>query len=48
MTAASVTAQDASPSDAAIDNALSENLCRCATYVRIRKAMKSAAERLKA
>jgi isoquinoline 1-oxidoreductase alpha subunit len=48
MTAASLLAQDTSPSDAAIDNALSENLCRCGTYVRIRKAMKSAAERLKA
>jgi isoquinoline 1-oxidoreductase alpha subunit len=48
MTAVSVLAQDTSPSDVEVDNALSENLCRCGTYVRIRKAMKSAAERLKA
>jgi isoquinoline 1-oxidoreductase alpha subunit len=36
------------PSDAEINEALAENLCRCATYLRIRKAIKSAAEQLKA
>lgn len=36
------------PSDAEINDALAENLCRCATYLRIRKAIKSAAEQLKA
>ena len=32
------------PDDAAIDEAMSDNLCRCGTYVRIRKAVKLAAE----
>jgi isoquinoline 1-oxidoreductase alpha subunit len=32
------------PDDAAIDAAMSDNLCRCGTYVRIRKAVKLAAE----
>jgi isoquinoline 1-oxidoreductase alpha subunit len=34
------------PSDADIDNALSGNLCRCATYVRIRAAVHLAAKSL--
>lgn len=32
------------PSDEDIDNALDGNLCRCATYVRIRRAVHRAAE----
>lgn len=32
------------PDDAAIDKAMAGNLCRCGTYVRIRKAIKRAAE----
>ena len=32
------------PDDAAIDKAMSGNLCRCGTYVRIRKAIKLAAK----
>jgi isoquinoline 1-oxidoreductase alpha subunit len=32
------------PDDAAIDEAMSGNLCRCGTYVRIRKAVKLAVE----
>ena len=32
------------PDDAAIDKAMSRNLCRCGTYIRIRKAIKRAAE----
>ncbi len=32
------------PDDAAIDNAMSGNLCRCGTYFRIRKAIKRAAK----
>jgi isoquinoline 1-oxidoreductase alpha subunit len=32
------------PDDAAIDEAMSGNLCRCGTYVRIRKAIKLAAD----
>ena len=31
------------PSDADIDNAMSNNICRCATYTRIREAIKTAA-----
>jgi isoquinoline 1-oxidoreductase alpha subunit len=33
------------PSDSEIDEALSGNLCRCGTYVRIRKAIQLAASR---
>jgi len=31
------------PTDADIDAAMAGNLCRCGTYLRIRKAIKSAA-----
>ncbi|MEG3182082.1 (2Fe-2S)-binding protein [Sphingomonas sp. LT1P40] len=31
------------PSDSDIDNAMAGNICRCATYVRIRQAIKDAA-----
>jgi isoquinoline 1-oxidoreductase alpha subunit len=34
------------PSDADIDEAMSGNLCRCATYQRIRGAVKEAAKTL--
>lgn len=36
-----------SPTDADIDAAMSGNLCRCATYVRIRAAIHDAAARLR-
>lgn len=32
------------PSDADIDHAMAGNICRCATYVRIRQAIKDAAQ----
>lgn len=48
MTAVALLAHNQSPSDAEIDAAFSGNLCRCGTYVRIRRAVKSAADRLKA
>jgi isoquinoline 1-oxidoreductase alpha subunit len=48
VNAVALLAQNGSPSEHDIDAALSDNLCRCATYVRIRQAVKSAAERLKA
>jgi len=32
------------PSDTDIDNALAGNICRCATYVRIRQAIHDAAQ----
>ena len=35
------------PTDANIEESMGGNLCRCATYVRIREAIKSASERLK-
>ena len=43
MSAAALLAKTSEPSDADIDNAMSGNICRCATYVRIRKAIKRAA-----
>jgi isoquinoline 1-oxidoreductase alpha subunit len=32
------------PTDKDIDNAMNGNLCRCATYIRIRQAVHKAAE----
>lgn len=46
MSAAALLARNPSPSDEDIDNAMAGNICRCATYVRIRKAIKSAGETL--
>jgi len=43
MSAAALLARNANPSDADIDAAMSGNICRCATYVRIRAAIKQAA-----
>ena len=43
MSAAALLAKNRNPSDADIDNAMSGNVCRCATYVRIRAAIKDAA-----
>lgn len=39
MTAAALLAKNSKPSDAQIDAAMSGNLCRCATYLRIREAI---------
>ena len=36
----------AKPSDADIDKAMAGNICRCATYVRIRQAIHDAADKL--
>jgi isoquinoline 1-oxidoreductase alpha subunit len=46
MSAAALLAKNRRPSDADIDNAMSGNACRCATYVRIRAAIKAAAKAL--
>jgi len=46
MSAVSLLTQNSKPSDADIDNAMNGNLCRCNTYVRIRAAIKLAAESL--
>jgi isoquinoline 1-oxidoreductase subunit alpha len=43
MSAAALLARTANPSDADIDAAMSGNICRCGTYVRIRAAIKQAA-----
>jgi len=44
MSAAALLDRTPSPSDADIDRAMAGNLCRCGTYVRIRQAVKRAAE----
>jgi isoquinoline 1-oxidoreductase subunit alpha len=43
MSAAALLARTSAPTDADIDAAMSGNICRCATYVRIRAAIKQAA-----
>ena len=43
MSATALLNRTANPSDADIDAAMSGNICRCATYVRIRAAIKQAA-----
>jgi len=43
MSATALLRQNESPTDADIDAAMNGNLCRCATYVRIRAAIKRAA-----
>jgi isoquinoline 1-oxidoreductase subunit alpha len=43
MSAAALLAQTPNPSDEDIDAAMSGNICRCGTYVRIRAAIKQAA-----
>ncbi|HUA56432.1 MAG TPA: (2Fe-2S)-binding protein [Candidatus Sulfotelmatobacter sp.] len=44
MSAAALLASNPHPSDADIDDAMSGNICRCGTYVRIRDAIKLAAQ----
>lgn len=46
MSATALLANNNSPSDEDIDQAMSGNLCRCATYPRIRAAIKSAAKEI--
>ncbi len=43
MSAAALLAKNATPDDAEIDAAMNGNLCRCATYTRIREAIHRAA-----
>jgi len=43
MSAAALLEQNPKPSDEQIDEALSGNLCRCGTYLRIREAVRKAA-----
>jgi isoquinoline 1-oxidoreductase alpha subunit len=44
MSASALLASNPHPSDADIDDAMSGNICRCGTYVRIREAIKEAAQ----
>jgi isoquinoline 1-oxidoreductase alpha subunit len=44
MSASALLASNPHPNDAAIDDAMSGNICRCGTYVRIREAIKLAAQ----
>ena len=44
MSAAALLAENRSPTDADIDAAMSGNICRCCTYLRIRAAIRRAAE----
>jgi isoquinoline 1-oxidoreductase alpha subunit len=46
MSATALLAGNRDPSDADIDAAMAGNICRCATYVRIRAAIKRAAQAL--
>lgn len=46
MSAINLLETNKSPTDDDIDNAMSGNICRCATYVRIRAAIKDAAKTL--
>ena len=44
MSAAALLAANPQPSDSDIDTVMAGNICRCATYVRIRAAIKEAAK----
>lgn len=46
MSATALLQQVAKPTDEDIDNAMAGNICRCATYVRIRQAIHDAAKTL--
>jgi isoquinoline 1-oxidoreductase subunit alpha len=44
MSASALLASNPHPTDSAINDAMSGNICRCGTYVRIREAIKQAAQ----
>lgn len=46
MTATALLNQNPNPTDQEIESAMADNLCRCGTYIRIKKAVKDAAENL--
>jgi isoquinoline 1-oxidoreductase alpha subunit len=48
MSAAALLEENAAPTDTDIDAAMSGNICRCATYSRIRAAIHAAAQSMKA
>lgn len=47
MSAVALLSKNSKPTDADIDAAMSGNICRCGTYVRIRKAIHRAAKAMK-
>jgi isoquinoline 1-oxidoreductase alpha subunit len=48
MSAVALLTENSKPTDAAIDSAMQGNVCRCATYVRIRAAIHRAARLMEA
>jgi isoquinoline 1-oxidoreductase alpha subunit len=48
MSATALLEKNSAPTDADIDGAMSGNICRCATYSRIRAAIHTAAQSVKA
>jgi len=44
MSASALPASNPHPTDSDVDDAMSGNVCRCGTYVRIREAIKQAAQ----
>jgi isoquinoline 1-oxidoreductase alpha subunit len=46
MTAAAFLSKNRDPSDLEIDNAMSDSVCRCGTYSRMRKAIRKASEEI--
>jgi len=46
MTASAFLASNSNPTEEDIENAMNGNICRCATYTRIRKAVKIAADNM--
>ena len=48
MSAVALLNSNISPSDDDIDSAMNGNICRCGTYGRIRKGIKSAAAKMQA
>jgi len=47
MSASALLEQNVNPTDADIDQAMSGNYCRCGTYIRIRKAIHTAAVKVR-
>jgi isoquinoline 1-oxidoreductase alpha subunit len=48
MSAVGLLSRNPAPSDSDIDGAMAGNACRCATYVRIRDAVRLASQKLEA
>lgn len=46
MTAAALLSENGSPSDDQIDEAMSDSVCRCGTYLRMRRAIRRASEEM--